>query len=125
MQERPRDLIGVHCTHGFNRTGYLICAYLVIANDWECVIFSKTQILIKSLIFSPEAAVLAFASARPPGIYKQDYLTTLFERFGDKTESLTAPEKPTWDSENANDEASTSQQNGIFSKNFKFKINFH
>lgn len=23
------DLIGVHCTHGVNRTGYLICHYMI------------------------------------------------------------------------------------------------
>ena len=34
-REHPRDLIAVHCTHGFNRTGFLICAYLIVAKDWE------------------------------------------------------------------------------------------
>ena len=27
-------LIGVHCTHGVNRTGYLICRYLIERLDW-------------------------------------------------------------------------------------------
>lgn len=26
---------GVHCTHGFNRTGFLMCAYLVEKMDWR------------------------------------------------------------------------------------------
>ncbi len=26
---------GIHCTHGFNRTGFLIAAYLVEAEDWR------------------------------------------------------------------------------------------
>lgn len=26
---------GVHCTHGFNRTGFLICAFLVEKMDWR------------------------------------------------------------------------------------------
>ncbi|XP_012281096.1 uncharacterized protein LOC105700088 [Orussus abietinus] len=30
------DLVGVHCTHGVNRTGYLICRYLVQQLGWEC-----------------------------------------------------------------------------------------
>ena len=30
---------GVHCTHGFNRTGFLIIAYLVEKDDWRLVIF--------------------------------------------------------------------------------------
>uniref|UniRef100_A0A8K9X6Q3 RNA guanylyltransferase and 5'-phosphatase n=1 Tax=Oncorhynchus mykiss TaxID=8022 RepID=A0A8K9X6Q3_ONCMY len=46
---------GVHCTYGFNRTGFLICAYLVEKMDW-----------------SIEAAVAAFAQARAPGICKGD-----------------------------------------------------
>ena len=28
-------LIGVHCTHGVNRTGYLICRYLIEKMDWD------------------------------------------------------------------------------------------
>lgn len=28
-------LTGVHCTHGFNRTGFLICSYLVEKMDWR------------------------------------------------------------------------------------------
>jgi len=28
-------LKGVHCTHGFNRTGFLIIAYLVERDDWR------------------------------------------------------------------------------------------
>ena len=27
--------VGVHCTHGFNRTGFLIIAYLVEKDDWR------------------------------------------------------------------------------------------
>ena len=29
---------GVHCTHGFNRTGFLIIAYLVEKDDWGLVV---------------------------------------------------------------------------------------
>jgi len=29
INERPFDVIAVHCTHGFNRTGFLIVCYLV------------------------------------------------------------------------------------------------
>lgn len=60
-QEHPLDYVGVHCTHGFNRTGFLIVSYMVERMD--C---------------SVEAAILAFADARPPGIYKQDYIIELF-----------------------------------------------
>ncbi|KAK2584094.1 hypothetical protein KPH14_006537 [Odynerus spinipes] len=29
------DVIGVHCTHGINRSGYLICRYLIQQLGWE------------------------------------------------------------------------------------------
>lgn len=31
----PDRLIGVHCTHGLNRTGYLICRYLIDVDGME------------------------------------------------------------------------------------------
>uniref|UniRef100_A0A3Q3BBS9 mRNA-capping enzyme n=1 Tax=Kryptolebias marmoratus TaxID=37003 RepID=A0A3Q3BBS9_KRYMA len=69
----------VHCTHGFNRTGFLICAYLVEKMDW-----------------SIEAAVAAFSQARAPGIYKGDYLKELFCRYGDGDDTPSAPALPEW-----------------------------
>ncbi|XP_065124901.1 mRNA-capping enzyme [Paramisgurnus dabryanus] len=78
-EKTPMELIGVHCTHGFNRTGFLICAYLVEKMDW-----------------SIEAAVAAFTQARPPGIYKGDYLKELFRRYGDVEDSPPAPSLPEW-----------------------------
>lgn len=56
ISHHPLHFIGVHCTHGFNRTGFLICAYLYEKLDWDI-----------------DAAVHAYANIRPPGIYKQDY----------------------------------------------------
>lgn len=79
IEKTPTELIGVHCTHGFNRTGFLICAYLVEKMDW-----------------SIEAAVAAFAQARPPGIYKGDYLKELFRRYGDVEDAPAAPPLPEW-----------------------------
>ncbi len=35
IQQNPRHIIGVHCTHGFNRTGFLITSYLVQSLDWS------------------------------------------------------------------------------------------
>ncbi len=57
IRQHPLEVIAVHCTHGFNRTGFLVSAYLIQIEDW-----------------SPEAALAAFAKARPPGIYKEDYI---------------------------------------------------
>ncbi|KAH6935285.1 hypothetical protein HPB50_005020 [Hyalomma asiaticum] len=80
----PLHIIGVHCTHGFNRTGFLIASYLVVNLSW-----------------SIEAAVRAVAEARPPGIYKADYLRELFKRYGDVDETPPAPPRPSWcDEEN-------------------------
>ena len=71
--------MGVHCTHGFNRTGFLIISYLILEVDW-----------------SLSAAVQAFAEARSPGIYKQDYLDELHKRHGDGEDCPLAPERPEW-----------------------------
>ncbi|KAM9778988.1 mRNA-capping enzyme isoform X2 [Syngnathus typhle] len=79
IEKNSTDLIGVHCTHGFNRTGFLICAYLVEKMDW-----------------SVEAAVAAFAQARAPGIYKGDYLKELYRRYGDEEDAPAAPTLPEW-----------------------------
>ncbi|XP_057678351.1 mRNA-capping enzyme isoform X2 [Corythoichthys intestinalis] len=79
MEKNSSELIGIHCTHGFNRTGFLICAYLVEKMDW-----------------SIEAAVAAFAQARAPGIYKGDYLKELFRRYGDEEDAPAPPTLPEW-----------------------------
>lgn len=79
MRKSPLEIIGVHCTHGFNRTGFLIIAYLVEKMDW-----------------SVEAAINAFSKERPPGIYKDDYLLELFTRYGDKQDTPPAPVLPDW-----------------------------
>ena len=34
-QSLPDSLIGVHCPHGLNRTGYMICRYLIQKLKWE------------------------------------------------------------------------------------------
>ena len=43
----------MHCTHGYNRTGFMIIAFLCEALD-----------------FQTEAALQLFKQARPPGMYK-------------------------------------------------------
>ncbi|XP_055628803.1 mRNA-capping enzyme [Toxorhynchites rutilus septentrionalis] len=78
-RDHPLDAVGVHCTHGFNRTGFLIVSYMVERQD--CAV---------------EAAVAAFAIARSPGIYKQDYLLELFRRYGDEEDTPPAPPLPDW-----------------------------
>lgn len=54
----------VHCTHGFNRTGYMVvCAMMrLLAATGMCV----------------ERGVRRFAQQRAPGIYKNEYIQDLF-----------------------------------------------
>lgn len=84
VRQHPNEIIGVHCTHGFNRTGFLICAYLV-----------------EKLDFSIDMAVALFAQCRPPGIYKQDYVNELFRRYADafNSEAPVVAPTPTWEEE--------------------------
>ncbi|XP_050397597.1 RNA/RNP complex-1-interacting phosphatase [Patella vulgata] len=53
-------LIGVHCTHGLNRTGYLVCRYM-----------------IDHLSFEPDVAIKAFNTARGHDIERENYLKDL------------------------------------------------
>ncbi|XP_052235215.1 mRNA-capping enzyme-like [Dreissena polymorpha] len=110
--QKPLEMIGVHCTHGFNRTGFLIIAYIVERMDW-----------------SVDAAVQLYAQARPPGIYKQDYLQELFHRYGDIEDTPPAPVLPEWCNETEEGvdddgnliEADGSDQNGQ-RKRFKAEV---
>lgn len=95
LSSNPNDIIAVHCTHGFNRTGFLICSYLVQVENWDIL-----------------AAVKEFSQHRPPGIYKQDYLNDLFKRYGDPDDEVPkAPDLPEWclfEEEGPDDESSNS-----------------
>ncbi|XP_041371066.1 RNA/RNP complex-1-interacting phosphatase-like [Gigantopelta aegis] len=61
--EHRDSLVGVHCTHGVNRTGYLICRYM-----------------IEKLNIQPEDAISAFGAARGHPIERENYLNDLRER---------------------------------------------
>lgn len=37
-----------------------------------------------------------FARVRPPGIYKEDYLKELFNRYGDPADTPAPPQLPDW-----------------------------
>ncbi|XP_071450546.1 mRNA-capping enzyme [Hetaerina americana] len=82
ISQHPLEVIGIHCTHGFNRTGFLIVSYLVENMDW-----------------SVEAAINEFARIRPPGIYKADYLNELCRRYDDLNFAPLPPELPMWHKE--------------------------
>jgi atypical dual specificity phosphatase len=59
-ESRRGGLIGVHCTHGVNRTGFLICKYMVSKMD-----------------FSPEEAVRAFNTSRGHMMEHEAYVRAL------------------------------------------------
>uniref|UniRef100_G3P095 mRNA-capping enzyme n=1 Tax=Gasterosteus aculeatus aculeatus TaxID=481459 RepID=G3P095_GASAC len=108
IEKNPEELIGVHCTHGFNRTGFLMCAYLVEKMDW-----------------SIEAAVAAFTQARAPGIYKGEYLKELFRRYGNKDDAPPAPELPAWcfdDDNYVGQESGPSSSGSVAGKRKKEKL---
>lgn len=57
---RRGELIGIHCTHGVNRSGYLICRYLIEHLGWP-----------------NDKALKAFENARRYPIERQAYLNNL------------------------------------------------
>lgn len=108
INQKPLEVIGVHCTHGFNRTGFLIISYLVEQFSWEL-----------------QAAIQCFARARPPGIYKQDYLQELYRRYDEVENTNPAPPLPDWcdEEETVDDDGqSITQANG---RPNKIKKEFH
>ncbi|KAJ8525591.1 hypothetical protein ON010_g15523 [Phytophthora cinnamomi] len=79
VEKEPEGAIAVHCTHGLNRTGYLIVNYLVERMD-----LTVTQ------------ALEAFKVARPPGLIKHMYVEELYQRLGKEEEEVQLPELPDW-----------------------------
>ncbi|KAM7521576.1 hypothetical protein LguiA_011478 [Lonicera macranthoides] len=79
-QTHANKYILVHCTHGHNRTGYMIVHFLI-----------RTESI------SVTKAIDKFAGARPPGIYKQDYIDALYNFFNErKPELFVCPQTPDW-----------------------------
>ncbi|XP_024443459.1 uncharacterized protein LOC18106297 isoform X3 [Populus trichocarpa] len=79
-QKHTKKYILVHCTHGHNRTGYMIVHYLMRSQP-----MSVTQ------------AIKIFAEARPPGIYKPDYIDALYSFYHErKPEMAVCPPTPEW-----------------------------
>nr|AFN21248.1 PTP [Bombyx mori nucleopolyhedrovirus] len=56
----PGMLVGVHCTHGINRTGYMVCRYLT-----------------HTLGIEPQEAINRFEEARGHKIERQNYVQDL------------------------------------------------
>ncbi|XP_023267636.1 RNA/RNP complex-1-interacting phosphatase-like, partial [Seriola lalandi dorsalis] len=69
-------LIGVHCTHGLNRTGYLVCRYLIDVDGMD-----------------PLKAVELFNSCRGHCIERQNYLKDLQRGTKRSNSSIEEPEE--------------------------------
>lgn len=63
--KNPNKTIVVHCHYGYNRTGLMICAYLI--EELGCTV---------------KDALERFRLARPPGIKHQNYIDKLHLRYG-------------------------------------------
>ncbi|GLC33354.1 hypothetical protein PLESTB_000342300 [Pleodorina starrii] len=62
--KHPDEYIAVHCAYGFNRTGFVLCCYLI-----ECCGMSV------------EDALEAFAQCRPPGVKHEQFRMELHRRY--------------------------------------------
>ncbi|KAL8509189.1 hypothetical protein ACS0TY_016394 [Phlomoides rotata] len=79
-QKHPKKFVFVHCTHGHNRTGFMIVHFLMRTQPT-----SVTQ------------AIKTFADARPPGIYKPDYIDALYNFYHEKKpDMVVCPPTPEW-----------------------------
>ncbi|KAJ4762245.1 mRNA-capping enzyme [Rhynchospora pubera] len=76
---KNRKYIVVHCTHGHNRTGFMIVHFLM-----------------RSQVFSVTQALNIFAERRPPGIYKPDYIQALYDFYHEVPENMVCPPTPEW-----------------------------
>uniref|UniRef100_A0A0A9D374 GSVIVT01034015001 n=1 Tax=Arundo donax TaxID=35708 RepID=A0A0A9D374_ARUDO len=80
-QTKNPKYILVHCTHGHNRTGFMIIHYLM-RRHVSCV----------------AEALNIFSQRRPPGIYKRDYIEALYSFYHEFRENMmvTCPSTPKW-----------------------------
>eukprot|EP01135_Chromosphaera_perkinsii_P009377 Nk52_evm53s1737 gene=Nk52_evmTU53s1737 len=62
--ENPGKYLAVHCHYGFNRTGFMICSYLIEKEN-----------------YTVQEAIDEYAKARPPGIKHQHFKDELFIRY--------------------------------------------
>ncbi|KAM4549899.1 RNA/RNP complex-1-interacting phosphatase-like isoform 1-T1 [Fundulus diaphanus] len=77
MENQVNDrLIGVHCTHGLNRTGYLICRYLIDVDGLD-----------------PAAALQLFNTSRGHCIERKNYLHDLLKAAKRSNEGVDEPVK--------------------------------
>lgn len=84
-KRRPGDYIAIHCAYGFNRTGFVVCAYLCQACG-----------------MSVDEALESFAEARPPGVKHGKFVDELYSRYGLKNRGNMSPTEDDSQSQSAN-----------------------
>ena len=81
----PRSIV-VHCTHGYNHTGFMLCAYLLAACK-RCHAINHTV----------QQVVAEFSTVRPPGIYSHDVLAALHRLYCERMpKDYPCPTPPSW-----------------------------
>lgn len=79
-------LIGVHCSDGINRSGYLVCCYLICKLGW-----SSHDALNGLLEYFLDCSLpfLAFENARRSPIQRGSYIQSLHKTDSDRRASST------------------------------------
>lgn len=110
-QKHSKKYVLVHCTHGHNRTGFMIvhflmrtqlthvsdvCFFRALTYWLSCVIVYQYIMFSVGVSLFATQALHAFSQARPPGIYKQDYIEALYTFYHENPENLVCPPTPEW-----------------------------
>jgi len=77
--ENPDKQVAIHCTHGFNRTGFLVCAYLKLHRG-----------------YTVPMAVAAFAKIRQGGIYRTEIIQALYDFYHGEKITVAEVPQPVW-----------------------------
>jgi hypothetical protein len=70
-------LIGVHCTHGINRTGLMVCRYLIEYANWSPMDAIEGCCFLKEITCCYLIEYLEFQRARGHRIERQQYIDAL------------------------------------------------
>lgn len=88
----PDKYVLLHCTHGFNRTGFVLVAALVR--------------LRREKGMTVKRALTRFAASRPPGVYKDHYINDLFKYYHEARDPrVITPPVPVWKASGDADDA--------------------
>ena len=74
----PRAVVGIHCTHGLNRTGFVVA-----------------ELLCKLEGYQLAEALTDFNTIRSPGLWRENYVQQLHARWGGPFPAI--PQPPAWE----------------------------